>query len=39
MAEIKVAGEDAKALVHHGGEQLEWQVWIPNKLLASQTRR
>ena len=25
-AEIKVAGEDERALVHHGGERLEWQV-------------
>src|SRR5262249_29864083 len=25
-AEIKVAGPDERALVHHGGETLEWQV-------------
>jgi dihydroorotase len=25
-AVIKVSGEDERALVHHGGEQLEWQV-------------
>jgi dihydroorotase len=25
-AEINVAGEDERALVHHGGERLEWQV-------------
>jgi len=24
--EIKVPGPDEKALVHHGGERLEWQV-------------
>ena len=24
--EIKVPGPDEKALVHHGGEKLEWQV-------------
>ena len=26
MAEIAVPGPDEKALVHHGGERLEWQV-------------
>ena len=25
-AEVKVAGEDERALIHHGGERLEWQV-------------
>jgi hypothetical protein len=24
--EIKVPGPDVKALLHHGGERLEWQV-------------
>jgi len=24
--EILVPGPDARALVHHGGERLEWQV-------------
>jgi dihydroorotase len=25
-AEVKVAGVDERAMIHHGGERLDWQV-------------